>query len=358
MAAAVAPALAARRARAVRVTRRRRARCGVRRRRGSRRCSATRSGRRTRVSRGTGGAPTLAIVGHIDEIGLAITHVEESGLLLFRGVGGSAPRCSRTARRDPDARRRSAASSSARGSGCARAGAARTEHLDLPVDIGARDGGRRERLVRDGDAGGGRGRAAWSCRTGGAASRAIDNRLGAYIALEAARRVAEAGARRSTSSRSRRCRRRSATHGARVGAFSLEPAIAIAIDVTQRRTCPAATRSRRASTSSGRAGDLARPDDEPAGLRPARRGGRGGGDPDTIEVSRRDDTTDMDEIHLARAGIPTGLVSVPLRYMHSPSEIVALATSRRACASSSRSRAASSDESTSLRSHARCVAGA
>src|SRR4029077_5039022 len=34
------------------------------------------------------GAPTLALVGHIDEIGIAITNVEESGLLSFTTIGG------------------------------------------------------------------------------------------------------------------------------------------------------------------------------------------------------------------------------------------------------------------------------
>ena len=34
--------------------------------------------------------------------------------------------------------------------------------------------------------------------------------------------------------------------------------------------------------------------------------------------------TDADAIHLSRSGIPTGLVSVPLRYMHSPVELVSV----------------------------------
>jgi putative aminopeptidase FrvX len=35
--------------------------------------------------------------------------------------------------------------------------------------------------------------------------------------------------------------------------------------------------------------------------------------------------TDADAIHLSRSGVPTGLVSVPSRYMHSPVEMVSLA---------------------------------
>src|SRR5689334_24558815 len=40
---------------------------------------------------GTGGGPLLAIVGHIDEIGLVVTHVGSDGLLAVRGLGGFDP---------------------------------------------------------------------------------------------------------------------------------------------------------------------------------------------------------------------------------------------------------------------------
>jgi endoglucanase len=44
-----------------------------------------------------------------------------------------------------------------------------------------------------------------------------------------------------------------------------------------------------------------------------------------VESLGRGTGTDADAIHLSREGIPTGLVSVPLRYMHSPVETVSLA---------------------------------
>ena len=44
----------------------------------------------------------------------------------------------------------------------------------------------------------------------------------------------------------------------------------------------------------------------------------------TVESLGRGTGTDADAIHITRAGVPTGLISVPLRYMHSPVELVCL----------------------------------
>src|SRR5918992_3406801 len=40
---------------------------------------------------GTGGRPVVALLGHLDEIGLIVTHVDDEGRLWFRGVGGWIP---------------------------------------------------------------------------------------------------------------------------------------------------------------------------------------------------------------------------------------------------------------------------
>ena len=46
--------------------------------------------------------------------------------------------------------------------------------------------------------------------------------------------------------------------------------------------------------------------------------------PYTIEAAPRDTSTDADNIFTALRGVATALVSVPLRYMHSPNEMAAL----------------------------------
>jgi len=45
----------------------------------------------------------------------------------------------------------------------------------------------------------------------------------------------------------------------------------------------------------------------------------------SVEVSRGHTNTDADAMYLSRLGVATGLVSIPLRYMHTPVETVDLA---------------------------------
>jgi endoglucanase len=54
--------------------------------------------------------------------------------------------------------------------------------------------------------------------------------------------------------------------------------------------------------------------------------------PYTVQAAPRDTGTDADAIYNAMRGIPTGLVSVPNRYMHSPNEMVAIEDLDRAAA--------------------------
>ena len=47
--------------------------------------------------------------------------------------------------------------------------------------------------------------------------------------------------------------------------------------------------------------------------------------PHAFEVYSATTSTDADEYHRSRAGVPTGLISIPTRYLHSPTELCDLA---------------------------------
>jgi endoglucanase len=269
------------------------------------------------------GAPTLAIVGHIDEIGIAVTNIEDSGLLSFTTIGGisaeilagqrfelvtaAGPITAAVARKrvQPEQVR----------------DRPRLELADLHLDIGAKDREDAEQLVRVGDAGVWNG-APVDLPNGRLLSRALDNRLGSYIALEAARRVADAGDADVDVVAVAAVQEEIGLYGARAAAYGLDPQVAIAVDVTPATDYPGGDPRRAGKIELGMGAMIARgPTMNKHVVELLGRAAEEEGIAHAFEVYSRTTSTDADEIHLTRAGIPTGLVSIATRYLHSPNEI-------------------------------------
>src|SRR3954451_10826221 len=160
-----------------------------------------------RVASAQADRPTLALVGHIDEIGLIVTHIDDKGRLFFIGVGGWDPQVLVSQRVDVATKDGIVPGVIGRKAVHLLEEEERKKAVDLKdlcIDIGARDGDHAKSRVRVGDVAviardGAEGK--WRARGGGVGgiagepvelpnervvSRAMDNRLGAYIALEAA----------------------------------------------------------------------------------------------------------------------------------------------------------------------------
>jgi endoglucanase len=273
-------------------------------------------------------APLLAVVGHIDEIGLVLTHIDEKGFLYFSPVGGWDPQILVGQRvevqgkdgpvpgvvgRKPihllDADQRKKV----------------VEIKGLHIDVGASDREEAAALVRVGDpvvvA-----VVPWNLVGGRLASRAMDNRLGAYVALEALRRCDQRGSLSVGFAAIAAVQEEIGLFGARTSAFQVRPDLAIVVDVTHATDAPGVDEKEigshplasgpvigRGSTLSPKVFDLLVETAEEAGIAY------------TVGASGRGTSTDADAIQISRSGIPTGLVSIPLRYMHSPVEMVDLA---------------------------------
>jgi putative aminopeptidase FrvX len=101
-----------------------------------------------------GDAPTLAVLGHIDEIGLIVTHVDEKGFLAVRRIGGFSAEVvvgqRVTLMTGSGEIRGVVARRAAKSHGDQKPGVADVDDLD--VDIGARDADEARSLVRQGDA--------------------------------------------------------------------------------------------------------------------------------------------------------------------------------------------------------------
>jgi putative aminopeptidase FrvX len=275
---------------------------------------------------GTGGGPSLALVGHIDEIGLAVTHIDDKGFLYFRGVGGWLPEVLLAQRVEVVTRdgRVPGAIGKKRGP-WKRDKDDKIELKDLFIDIGARDGEEARSVVRIGDP------AVLASQpvemlNGRMVSRSWDNRVGCYVALETARRVAEAGgAPGDVIAVAAIGEEVGDFAGARTTAYAVEPSVAVAIDVTHAKDVPEAELAESGDIRVGggpvisRGAPLAqRVSDllvETAEQEQIAHG---------IEVVRGSTHTDADAYHLSRSGIATGLVSVATRYIHTPTELVSL----------------------------------
>ena len=113
--------------------------------------------------------------------------------------------------------------------------------------------------------------------------------------------------------------------GALVGASGLDPAMAIVVDVTFATDHPGLDKKELGEHTLGGGPVLSRGSIiHPVALRLLRQAAENTKTPYTLHAAPRDTATDADAIHIARAGVATGLVSIPNRYMHSPNEVVSL----------------------------------
>jgi endoglucanase len=273
-------------------------------------------------------APLMGLVGHIDEIGLVVRHITDEGVLRFGPIGGWDPQVLVGQRVTVHA-----------GNGPVPGVVGRKPiHLleeeerkqvakleQLYIDIGAADRDDAARLVAIGDP------AVIAAvpvelANGRVASKAMDNRLGAYIVLEAARRVAAEGGSRWSVAAVAAAQEETTFAGARTTAFALDLQACIVVDVTFAVDVPDSDPAKAGNAKLGKGVQISRG----ANLHPRMaelliETAEAESIPYSIGVPGRSSGTDADAIHFARAGVPCGLVSVPLRYMHSPVETVQLA---------------------------------
>jgi endoglucanase len=277
---------------------------------------------------GTDDGPLLAVVGHIDEIGLIVTHIDDDGMLWFTGVGGwdaqilvgqrvevitaAGPRPGVVGKKPihllKDEERKKVA-----------------EIKDLHIDIGAADGDEARALVAIGDVAVIAGEPV-EMPNGRVISRSMDNRLGSYIALEAARLVAEAGGAPGPVAGVAVVQEEITFAGAKTTAFSLEPQVAVVVDVTHATDAPGIDPKEVGGKHPLGSGPVITRGStiHPAVFAMLRETAEAEGIPYTVEASSRATGTDADAFFVSRGGVPTAVVSIPLRYMHSPVEMVQL----------------------------------
>jgi endoglucanase len=275
-----------------------------------------------------GGSPRVMLAGHLDEIGVMVVHIDDDGFLGFDAIGGwdhqvfVGQRVTLLGRQGPV--------SGVVGKKAIhlidkddREKISRVE--DLWIDIGAKTKDEAGALVRVGDAGV-LTSTVISLPNGRLASRSLDNRIGAYVVLEALRLLAgDRPASRVTAVGTTQEEIGATGGGARTSATELDAQVAIVVDVTHATDYPGVEKRKFGDFKLGGGPVLSRGSSvNPVVFDRLVAAADAEQIPYSIEAAPRSTSTDADNIFTAHRGVATGLVSVPLRYMHSPNELVEL----------------------------------
>lgn len=274
------------------------------------------------------GTHRLVLAGHMDEIGIMVSHVDDEGFLSFDTIGGWDSQVFVGQRVLLLARAGSVAGVIGKKAihlmeREEREKASKVE--ELWIDIGAANRAEALERVRIGDPGV-LASSVLEFPNGRLVSRSIDNRIGSFVVLEALRLLKESKPRPTvTAVATSREEISSNGGGARPLAVRLDPTVAIVVDVTHATDMPGMDKRRYGDYRLGGGPVLSRGaavNDRVFELLAAT--AEAEQIPFSVEAAGRDTRTDAEGIFNAARGVATGLVSVPNRYMHSPNEMVAV----------------------------------
>ncbi|MFH1421956.1 MAG: M42 family metallopeptidase [Planctomycetota bacterium] len=274
------------------------------------------------------GKPVVMLSGHCDEIGFMITYIDKEGFLRFRAIGGV------------DAHLTPGKRVNVHGKGGKILGiiGRKPIHLLDPkdrdkvtelkqqfIDIGAKDKKAAEKLVSIGDP------ITFvdeleHLQGDIVASRGFDDKMGSFIVAETLRILSEKrknlkAAVFGVSS----VQEEVGLRGARTAAYGINPDVGIAIDVGHSIDYPGVSPNDYGDHKLGKGPILSRG----ANINPALfdmlvSTAKKKKLAHQIEGAPSGTGTDANVIQLTRAGVATALVSVPLRYMHTPAEVLSL----------------------------------
>ena len=268
----------------------------------------------------------VMLAGHCDQIGMLVTHVNDNGFIYAQTIGGwdaqqligqrmtiwtaKGPLPAVISRKPihllTDEERKQV-----------------VKLEDLWLDIGAKTKDEAKELVRVGDPitlklG------FQEMRNSLANSPAMDNKCGLWVVIEALRRASQRDLKVGVFAVST-VAEEIGLRGAQTSAFGVDPQVGIAVDVTHATDCPTIDKRQQGDISLGSGPVIVRgPNMNPVVVERLLSLAQKAEIPHQLAASGKAQPNDSNALQINRAGVATGLVSIPNRYMHSAVEMISL----------------------------------
>jgi len=260
------------------------------------------------ICRKKGNGKKVMMASHCDEIGIVVTFIDDKGFLRFADVGGLYLRNLLN--------RRVVFENGVIGTIGTEEDNQDRKMAKMFIDIGAKNKEEAEKMVSVGDMAVFMGE--MICQNGKIVSKALDNRAGCYCLIEAMKKVKSENDLYFVFTTQEEVGLR----GARTAAFKIEPEYALSVDVTDVGDTPKCPKMA-VSLGDGAAikvmdySVITSPQVREKLVEVAENRG--------IKYQREimmEGGTDAGVIHFTKGGVKTGGISIPTRYIHSPSEMI------------------------------------
>ncbi len=273
-----------------------------------------------------GDGPRVLLAGHIDEIGVMINYIDDDGYLYFSAVGGWDAQVLvgqrvRLLGREGEVIGVIGKKPIHLLKGDDRERASKIE--SMWIDIGVKSREEAEKLAAIGcvgviDA------PIYTLPNGRIISRSLDNRIGAFVVLEASRALAQDRPLANVTAAAT-TQEETSFAGATTAAYNVDPHVAVAVDVTFATDHPESDKRQFGDVKLGSGPVLARGSaTSPLVYKRLLEIAKRENVPYSLQTNPRYTGTDADVIHMARGGVATAVISIPNRYMHSPNEMIDL----------------------------------
>jgi endoglucanase len=275
----------------------------------------------------TNGSPIILLSGHIDEVGFMVNYINDEGFIYFNSIGYVDPSIVAAKRVKIFNKKGPVYGVVGRKATHMMTEDEQAEDLkmyDMWIDIGAIDKEDALKMISVGDP------IIFeaeyrelmnNCVVG----RGFDDRMGAWCVAETLVRLNERGNLKATVSGLASIQEENGAYGATMSAYNISPNLAVIIDGTHGTDFPDVSKERHGDVKLGKGpvisiGSVAHPALKDFLLELA--------EESRIEVQTESmpkwSGTDADVISLSKGGVACANLSVPMRYMHTPAEVMSL----------------------------------